>query len=36
MTAVEFNACLFLAVLSVLTFACWRKYRICLHTGAYK
>lgn len=31
MTAATFNACLSLAVLGVLTFACWRKYRICLH-----
>ena len=30
MTAATFNACLSLAVLGVLTFACWRKYRIIL------
>ena len=36
MTAVTFNACLTLAVLSVLTFSCWRKYRICLHTIVHK
>lgn len=28
MTAATFNACLSLAVLGVLTFACWRKYCI--------
>ena len=36
MTTVIFDTCLGLAVLGVLTFACWRKYRICLHTGAHK
>lgn len=34
MTVVTFNTCLLLAVLGVLTFSCWRKYRhsasICL------
>lgn len=35
MTAATFNACLSLAVLGVLTFACWRKYRICLHTNVH-
>lgn len=36
MTAATFNACLSLAVLGVLTIACWRKYRICLHTNVHK
>lgn len=36
MTTVTFDTCLILAVLGVLTFACWRKYRICLHTDAHK
>lgn len=36
MTAVTFNTCLLLAVLGVLTFSCWRKYRLCQHLPAHK
>lgn len=36
MTVVTFNTCLLLAVLGVLTFSCWRKYRLCQHLSVHK